>query len=142
MKKRICWLISILINIITVTSTIVFMFINFENIAYYTVGFDFVSAKSLHARYYYWLQDIFGKEKGFEMYWKIVDFTIHIIKQNVNLKCFFAISIMMAVGLLVDRIVREKTNRKLMVYYFICFIIMLSATFSAGPFYIDSIYDE
>ena len=62
-------------------------------------------------------------------------------RKNINLNFFVAITILMIVSLVIDRIVHKKVNRKLVVYFIICILLMYFATFIAGPFYIDNIFD-
>ena len=141
MKRKVLLLLSKLMNIVTVLSTLAFMGLNFENLTVdFMYGFFGRSdpTKSLHARYRYWLEDIYGKEEGFEAYWKIVDFTTRIIEHHINEKIFIVIILMMLGSIWINKKIDKKMNKILRRYFIFCILLMLWTTFVAGPQYLES----
>ena len=136
--KILAWLMGKVLHIVTVLSTVIFYIINFENLA--DDCHTFQSTKSLHARYQYWLEDIYGERRGVEIYREFRDFTIWMVNHHINEMLFFTIILMMIVSIVFDRKVNKKENRRLVVYYVVCFIIMCYTTFIAGPHYVKNWY--
>ena len=145
MKNKLLFISGKILSLLTVIETVIFGIINFENILYnYQWGFIISTkpSKSLHAKYQYWLEDIYGKEEGFEAYWKIVDFTIWIIKHHIN-EMFLVATILMMLGIMwINKKLNKKMNIVLKVYFIISILVMYWTITELGPFYIDSIYDS
>lgn len=138
MQRKILLVLNYFLKIITIIGTLLFMIMNFENITcYFSCEFDNIiePEKSISAKYPNWLNEIYGEKEGGEIYWKIVDFTERIINHHINLILFLLISIAMIICLYLDKKLNGEINKKLKLFFIIGFIIMLIATFVAGPAY-------
>ncbi len=143
MKKPVIVWFNRFLKIITVFSTIIFIFMNLENMMHYAaIGDSYDATKSLHARFYYWLQEVYGEDEGIAKWYEIRDYTVMIINKGVVSILFVLIVIMMRLSLAVDKRVNNKVNKRLKLYYIVCFILMLFITFIAAPEYVDSIFDS
>ncbi|MCR5517779.1 MAG: hypothetical protein K6F17_04330 [Lachnospiraceae bacterium] len=141
MKKNILLITCRILNVITVIVTVIFMVINFENLAYYDNWHYSDSTKSLHVRYQYWLEDVYGTREGVEIYRRFRDFTVWIIEHHINEMIFAVIVLMMLVSIWINKKFNKKMNKVFKVYLILCIILMLLTIFVAGPDYVDSIFD-
>ncbi len=142
MKEKTFRILSAFVDWTTVLITIVCGFMNFENVTYYTCSIHPVPKMSLYVRYHYWLKKIYGEEKGKQVYRKMRDFTIKMINNGTNHRLLIVLSMMVLASIIISWIVNKRLNRRFIAYYSFCLIVLCFATFIAGPFYIDGIYDK
>ena len=142
MRKNILLITGGILNVAIVIGSVMFMIVNFENLAYFDERNHSHSTMSFHARYQYWLEDKYGTREGVKIYRKYRDFTVWIIEHHINEMIFAVIVLMMLGGIWINKKLNKKMNKVFKVYLILCIILMLLTIFVPGPDYVDSIYDS
>ncbi len=139
--KKAFWLLRKAVNVITVLGTLFCVFVNMDIIASAYSYFSASGDKTLIARFWDWVDSIYGEEKGSEICFEVEDWTLEMVKKGNNKKLFFIISIMMILSILLGIKDKSKSNRKLRVYYVAFFLFMCFITYLIAPIYVDFAYE-
>ena len=124
------------LNILTIVTTVIYIIGNFETILIYSYDSPSRTPNSLWLKYKYALRNIYGRKKGIDIFYDINSMSWWFVENHKNVIFFIIISIVMLISIIIGK-KEKKLSKVLLVYYAVCFLVMIFVAFLASPRFAD-----
>ena len=124
------------LNILTIVTTVIYIIGNFETILIYSYDSPSRTPNSLWLKHQQLLDNILGEYKGTRIFRIMRDTSWWFVENHKNVIFFIIISIVMLISIIIGK-KEKKLSKVLLVYYAVCFLVMIFVAFLASPRFAD-----